>query len=171
MTATKNLRIAKELQRRIAAIPGVADAHLQQEVNAPEFFAEIDRARASQFGLTVSDIAPTSTSRLSSSEQVSPNFWTDPTNGIPYYLAVQTPEHTGWLRSTTSRTRRSPRSTVAQRRSGAGPAQQRRDAHARLRSRPTPTRPTSSRSTRSTPTPTAAISARSRATSTRSWPD
>ena len=30
---------------------------------------------------------------LSSSEQVSPNFWTDPTSGIPYYLAVQTPEY------------------------------------------------------------------------------
>src|SRR5271163_3157624 len=44
----KNLRIAKELQRRIAAIPGVADAHLQQEVSAPEFLASIDRARASQ---------------------------------------------------------------------------------------------------------------------------
>ena len=29
---------------------------------------------------------------LSSSEQVTPNFWTDPTTGIPYYLAVQTPE-------------------------------------------------------------------------------
>jgi multidrug efflux pump subunit AcrB len=29
---------------------------------------------------------------LSSSEQVSPNFWTDPTSGIPYYIAVQTPE-------------------------------------------------------------------------------
>jgi multidrug efflux pump subunit AcrB len=24
---------------------------------------------------------------------VSPNFWTDPTSGIPYYLAVQTPEY------------------------------------------------------------------------------
>ncbi|HYZ61323.1 MAG TPA: efflux RND transporter permease subunit, partial [Acetobacteraceae bacterium] len=30
---------------------------------------------------------------LSSSEQVSPNFWTDPQNGIPYYFAVQTPEY------------------------------------------------------------------------------
>jgi multidrug efflux pump subunit AcrB len=29
---------------------------------------------------------------LSSSVQVSPNFWTDLTSGIPYYLAVQTPE-------------------------------------------------------------------------------
>ena len=29
-----NLRVAKELRRRIAAIPGVVDAHLQQEVDA-----------------------------------------------------------------------------------------------------------------------------------------
>ncbi len=89
---TKNLRIAKELQQRIAALPGVADVHLQQEINGPEFFAEIDRARASQFGLTVNDIALNLNTSLSSSEQVSPNFWTDPSNGTPYYLAVQTPE-------------------------------------------------------------------------------
>jgi multidrug efflux pump subunit AcrB len=90
---TKNLRIAKELRQRIAAIPGVADAHLQQEVNSPEFFAQIDRARATQFGLTVSDIALNLNTSLSSSEQVSPNFWTDPSNGTPYYIAVQTPEY------------------------------------------------------------------------------
>jgi multidrug efflux pump subunit AcrB len=90
---TKNLRIAKELQRRIGAIPGVADAHLQQEVNAPEFFAQIDRARATQFGLTVNDIALNLNTSLSSSEQVTPNFWTDPSNGTPYYITVQTPEY------------------------------------------------------------------------------
>jgi multidrug efflux pump subunit AcrB len=89
----KNLRIAKELQQHIAAIPGVADAHLQQEVNSPEFFAQIDRARATQFGLTVSDIALNLNTSLSSSEQVSPNFWTDPSNGTPYYITVQTPEY------------------------------------------------------------------------------
>jgi multidrug efflux pump subunit AcrB len=89
----KNLSLAKDLQRRIAAIPGIADAHLQQEVTAPEFFAQIDRARASQFGLTATSIALNLNTSLSSSEQVSPNFWTDPTNGTPYYLAVQTPEY------------------------------------------------------------------------------
>src|SRR5580692_6555661 len=90
---TNNLRIAKEMQQKIAAIPGVADVHLQQEINGPELFAEIDRARASQFGLTVNDIALNLNTSLSSSEQVSPNFWTDPANGTPYYLAVQTPEY------------------------------------------------------------------------------
>ena len=89
----RNLRIAKDLRRRIAKIPGVVDAHLQQEVDAPDFYVRIDRARALQFGITASDIGSNLGTSLSSSEQVSPNFWTDPTNGIPYYIAVQTPEY------------------------------------------------------------------------------
>ena len=82
----------RELRRRIAAIPGVADAHLQQEISAPAFFAAIDRTRAAELGLNASQIATNLNVSLNSSEQVTPNFWTDPTKGIPYYLAVQTPE-------------------------------------------------------------------------------
>jgi multidrug efflux pump subunit AcrB len=89
----KNLRIARELRRRIADTPGIADAHLQQEVDAPDFFVDIDRTRATEFGLTATQVANNLNVSLSSSEQVSPNFWTDPSNGIPYYLAVQTPEY------------------------------------------------------------------------------
>jgi multidrug efflux pump subunit AcrB len=87
-----NLRVAKELRRRIAAIPGIADAHLQQEVDGPAFYATIDRARAAQLALNANTIATNINVSLSSSEQVTPNFWTDPTSGIPYYIAVQTPE-------------------------------------------------------------------------------
>ena len=87
-----NLRVAKELQRRIAAIPGIADAHLQQEIDGPAFYANIDRARAAQLGLNANTIATNVNVSLSSSEQVTPNFWTDPASGIPYYIAVQTPE-------------------------------------------------------------------------------
>jgi multidrug efflux pump subunit AcrB len=88
-----NLRVAQELRRRIAAIPGIADAHLQQEVDAPAFMAEIDRARALQFGLNAQSIANNINISLSSSEQVTPNFWSDPKSGIPYYITAQTPEH------------------------------------------------------------------------------
>ena len=88
-----NLRVARELRRRIAAIPGIADAHLQQEVDAPAFYATIDRTRAAQLGLNANTIATNVNVSLSSSEQVTPNFWTDPKSGIPYYLAVQTPEN------------------------------------------------------------------------------
>jgi multidrug efflux pump subunit AcrB len=88
-----NLVVAKELRQRLSAIPGIVDAHLQQEVDAPAFYAQIDRTRAAQLGLNASTVATNINVSLSSSEQVSPNFWTDPTSGIPYYLAVQTPEY------------------------------------------------------------------------------
>ncbi len=58
----------------------------------PAFYATIDRTRAAQLGLNANTIATNINVSLSSSEQVMPNFWTDPTSGIPYYLAVQTPE-------------------------------------------------------------------------------
>jgi multidrug efflux pump subunit AcrB len=87
-----NLSVARELRQRLAAIPGIVDAHLQQEVDAPAFYAQIDRTRAAQLGLNASTVATNINVSLSSSEQVSPNFWTDPKSGIPYYLAVQTPE-------------------------------------------------------------------------------
>jgi multidrug efflux pump subunit AcrB len=87
-----NLRVVHELRRRIAAIPGIADAHLQQELDAPAFMVNIDRSRALELGLNAQAIATDVNISLSSSVQVSPNFWTDPKNGIPYYIAVQTPE-------------------------------------------------------------------------------
>jgi multidrug efflux pump subunit AcrB len=88
-----NLGVAHQLRRRIAAIPGIADAHLQQELDAPAFMAKIDRSRALQLGLSAQAVANDLNISLSSSEQVTPNFWTDPANGIPYYITVQTPEH------------------------------------------------------------------------------
>jgi multidrug efflux pump subunit AcrB len=88
-----NLRVAQELRRRMADIPGIADAHLQQELEAPAFMVNIDRSRALQLGLDAQSIANNVNTSLSSSEQVAPNFWTDPAAGIPYYIAVQTPEH------------------------------------------------------------------------------
>ncbi len=87
-----NLSVAKELRERLAAIPGIADAHLQQEVDAPALYALIDRTRAAGLGLNANQIASNINVSLSSSQQVSPNFWTDPASGIPYYIAVQTPE-------------------------------------------------------------------------------
>jgi multidrug efflux pump subunit AcrB len=88
-----NLRVTQELRRRIAAVPGIVDAHLQQEIDGPAFMAAIDRARALQFGLNAQGVANDINISLSSSAQVTPNFWTDPASGIPYYITVQTPQH------------------------------------------------------------------------------
>src|ERR1700731_2460298 len=89
----KNLQVAHELRRRMAMIPGVVDAHLQQELDSPAFMANIDRARARGLGLNAQAVANDLNVSLSSSEQVTPNFWTDPVSGIPYYITVQTPQH------------------------------------------------------------------------------
>ena len=49
--------------------------------------------RAAQIGLTEQQIANDLNTSLSSSFQVSPNFWADPKTGVPYQVAVQTPEY------------------------------------------------------------------------------
>jgi multidrug efflux pump subunit AcrB len=89
----ENRALAETLRKRIADIPGLVDVHLQQELDAPELHYQIDRTRAQQLGLSVTSIVNDLNISLSSSQQVSPNFWTDPKLGIPYYLAVQTPEY------------------------------------------------------------------------------
>jgi multidrug efflux pump subunit AcrB len=88
-----NRALIQALNQRLSQIPGLVDVHVQQELNAPALFYDIDRTRAQQLGYNVSSIVNNLNISLSSSEQVSPNFWTDPRNGIPYYFAVQTPEY------------------------------------------------------------------------------
>lgn len=88
-----NQEVAKSLRDRMAKVPGLVDAHIQQELDAPELYYYVDRIRAQELGLNINSIANNLNISLSSSEQVTPNFWTDPKNGIPYYFAVQTPEY------------------------------------------------------------------------------
>ena len=88
-----NRAIGKELQKRLAAIPGIVDSHVQQGLDVPEIEYTINRTRDQELGLNVSTIADDVNTSMSSSEQISPNFWTDPKNGIAYYFAVQTPEY------------------------------------------------------------------------------
>ena len=88
-----NIAIAKDIAAAVGQYPGLVDAHVQQELDAPELFYTIDRTRAQELGLNVNQVATDLNISLSSSEQVTPNFWTDPKNGIPYYFAVQTPEY------------------------------------------------------------------------------
>ncbi len=88
----KNEQIAKEIEKQVANVRGAVDVHIQQELDAPNLFFTIDRTRAQQLNLQAGQIVNNLTTSLSSSEQVNPNFWIDPKQGIPYYLAVQTPE-------------------------------------------------------------------------------
>jgi multidrug efflux pump subunit AcrB len=87
-----NRRVALALLTRVKAVRGAVDVHLHQIIDSPSFFVDVDRVRAAQVGLTEQQIANDMNTSLSSSFQVSPNFWADPKSGVPYQVAVQTPE-------------------------------------------------------------------------------
>ena len=89
----KDLQVAQELVTRVRRVRGAVDVHLQQVVDAPEFFVGVDRIRAGELGLTEQQVAQSLNTSLSSSFQVSPNFWVDAKTGIPYPFVVQTPEY------------------------------------------------------------------------------
>ncbi len=89
----QDIAVLHDLEHRIARIPGAVDTHIQQILDAPDYDVHVDRARASELGLTIQSVADQINIATSGSFQVSPAFWTDPKTGIPWQLWVQTPEY------------------------------------------------------------------------------
>lgn len=89
----KNLDVAREIQQKVAAVPGAIDVHLQQVPTVPDLFLTVDRTQAQQLGLAQRDVASDVLVSLSSSFQTAPNFWLDPTNGVSYQVQVMTPQY------------------------------------------------------------------------------
>jgi multidrug efflux pump subunit AcrB len=77
----------------MAKIPGIADVNLHQITDRPDLRLNVDRIMASQLGLTEQDVAGSVLVSLSSTSQVSPNFWVNPVNRVNYRVAVQTPDY------------------------------------------------------------------------------
>jgi len=89
----KNVDIAREIQQKVATVPGAVDVHLQQVPSVPDLFLTVDRTQAQQFGLAQRDVASDVLVSLSSSFQTAPNFWLDPKNGVSYQVQVMTPQY------------------------------------------------------------------------------
>ncbi len=88
-----NYKIALQLEQEISRIPGAADVHIHQVVDAPEIRLNVDRVKAGQVGLTQRDVTNSLLISLSSSGQVAPNQWLNWANGVNYTVAVQTPQY------------------------------------------------------------------------------
>jgi len=86
-------RLAARLARLIGHTPGVADAHVFQVPDAPALSVDVDRALATQIGLTQREAASNVLVTTNSSAQTAPNFWVDPSNGVSYPLVVQQPTY------------------------------------------------------------------------------
>jgi multidrug efflux pump subunit AcrB len=91
--ATANYQIADRLRTQIAAIPGAADVHIHQVVDYPELHVDVDRSKAGMVGLTQKDVANSMLISLSGSAQVAPTQWLDWSNGVSYFVTVQTPQY------------------------------------------------------------------------------
>jgi multidrug efflux pump subunit AcrB len=91
--AGPNYKIAQQLAERIARIPGAADVHIHQVIDAPELRINVDRTKAGQLGLTQRDVTSSLLISLSGSGQVAPNQWLNWGNGVNYQVLVQTPQY------------------------------------------------------------------------------
>ena len=91
--AGPNYKIAQQLLEKIARVPGAADVHIHQVLDAPELRINVDRVKASQLGLTQRDVANSILISLSGSGQVAPNFWLNWKTGVSYNITVQTPQY------------------------------------------------------------------------------
>jgi len=91
--ADANAAYARKILRRIAAIPGVADARIQQSSRYPQLNVNVDRSRIGQLGLTERDVTTSLASSLAGTSQTAPVYYLNPENGVSYTVVAQTPEY------------------------------------------------------------------------------
>jgi multidrug efflux pump subunit AcrB len=85
--------LASEIARALARVAGVVDSHVFQVPNAPALTVNMDRAMATEIGVTQQEAANNVLVATNSSAQTAPNFWVDPRNGVSYPLVVQVPAY------------------------------------------------------------------------------
>jgi multidrug efflux pump subunit AcrB len=84
---------AEKVERQLAKLGYLRDLQFAQEHNYPTLDIAVDRERAGQFGLTMSDVVRSVVPATSSSRFISPNFWRDPASGNAFQIQVQLPQN------------------------------------------------------------------------------
>lgn len=88
-----NERMANQLVAKLKAIPYMRDVQIAQSIRYPSLKIEIDRLRAAQLGVDVTDITRSLVASTSSSRYTEKNVWLDETSGLSYGVQVQVPEN------------------------------------------------------------------------------
>jgi multidrug efflux pump subunit AcrB len=84
---------AEKIQKQMAQLPFLRDLQMVQEKNYPTVDINIDRDRAGQFGLTMSDVVRSVVPATSSSRYTEANYWRDPVSGNGFQIQVQLPQN------------------------------------------------------------------------------
>ncbi|HVX65301.1 MAG TPA: efflux RND transporter permease subunit, partial [Bryobacteraceae bacterium] len=83
---------ARQIAAEIRKLPDVSDVFIPQDLDYPALRVHVDRARASQLGLTQKEVVSNIITALTSNQMIAPSFWVDPRSGNDYMLTVQYPE-------------------------------------------------------------------------------
>ena len=91
--AKGNMLYAQKILRRLNAIPGAADARIQQSTSYPELKVHADRSRIDQFGLSERDVTNSVATALAGTSTTAPVYFVNPENGVSYTVVAQAPEY------------------------------------------------------------------------------
>jgi multidrug efflux pump subunit AcrB len=89
----KSLLVAERVMKEVKNIEGVVDARIIQRLDYPQYVLAIDQVKASEVGLTQTEIMQNVIAAFNSSVQFNKrNFWIDPKSYNNYFVGVQYPE-------------------------------------------------------------------------------
>lgn len=84
---------AQKVHAELRRLPFLRDLQFAEAMDYPTVHAEINRDRAGQFGLTMSNVAQSYEAATASSRFTTPNYWRDPKSGNAFQVQVQYPQH------------------------------------------------------------------------------
>lgn len=84
---------AERALSEMTKVASLRDLQFGQPLEYPTTEVIVDRIRAGQLGLFVSDVARSLVSATSSSRFIQPMFWRDPTSGNAYQVQIEIPQH------------------------------------------------------------------------------
>ena len=87
-----NEEMARKIIAKLGTLPFIRDLQLAQSTAYPTVNVEIDRQRAAQLGVDVSDVTRSLIASTSSSRYTEKNIWIDQKAGLSYAVQVVVPE-------------------------------------------------------------------------------
>jgi multidrug efflux pump subunit AcrB len=88
-----NEQYADKIIDKLNQVVYMRDVQLAQPIKYPTIDIDIDRTRAAQMGVTLSDISRSLVAATSSSRYTEKNVWIDPKSNISYSVQVEIPEN------------------------------------------------------------------------------
>ena len=83
---------AQKVRDALGTVPFLRDLQIAQPLDYPTLAVNIDRERAGQYGLTMSNVSRSLLTATASSRFVEPNYWRDPVSGNAFQIQVEIPQ-------------------------------------------------------------------------------